>query len=74
MKMEEKLSFAQVWDKAVTQGSKIARRKWKAFTDVKVSGDSININVSDGTGGCSLPWKPSHEDLLAQDWFIVTTY
>jgi len=62
-------------------GDKIARKGWKGFPMVimlqkglaKFTQPFLYVRISHTTLEETTyhPWNPSHEDLLADDWFIV---
>jgi len=73
--LEAVMTFSEALERMKNHDAEVSRKSWP-------KGDWVYINrlqhfvlphfLRANKNGDYIPWTPSHDDLLADDWFIVT--
>lgn len=65
----EYMSFSEALN-AVKAGRTVSRSRWEQNgSQLLLEGETLKIKNK--AGGIRLRWIPVHEDLLAEDWYLV---
>lgn len=69
--MNEEVDFGKIFAK-ILEGQKVTRRSWSTGAYVWKHGDLVKFRPIHSDDPCNwMLYSPSHDDLIAKDWFPV---